>query len=54
MQDNDTPNNNDNDNGVALSEVLTPYYRPTEQTIVCGALDEGKVQPVCLSVVRMI
>lgn len=33
----------DSDNGANLAEVLTPYFRPDEQTIVCGALDEEKV-----------
>ena len=53
MQDNDTTNNN-NDNGVVLSEVLTPYYRPTEQTIVCGALDEDKVQALADAGVELV
>lgn len=34
----------DSDNGVALGEVLTPYFRPDELTVVCGALDEEKVK----------
>ena len=31
------------DNGIDLATVLDPYFRPDEQTIVCGALDEEKV-----------
>lgn len=33
----------DTDNGVDLATVLSPYFRPDEKTIVCGALDEEKV-----------
>lgn len=31
------------DNGVNLAAVIEPYFRPDENTIVCGALDEEKV-----------
>ncbi|BBI68285.1 hypothetical protein PKHYL_24760 [Psychrobacter sp. KH172YL61] len=32
----------DSDNGVDLSAVFEPYFRPDANTIVCGALNEGK------------
>ncbi|WP_201508761.1 phosphatase domain-containing putative toxin [Psychrobacter alimentarius] len=31
------------DNSVNLAAVIEPYFRPDENTIVCGALDEEKV-----------
>ena len=43
-----------NDNGIALCEVLTPYYRPAEQTIVCGALDNDKVQALAEAGVELV
>jgi uncharacterized protein (TIGR01244 family) len=33
----------DADNGIDLAAILEPYFRPDEQTIVCGALDSDKV-----------
>lgn len=51
----DTPSKTDNeadptlaahdaaDNGIKLNEILTPYFRPDERTIVCGALDADKI-----------
>lgn len=31
------------DNGIDLSTIFAPYFRPDTNTIVCGALDEEKV-----------
>jgi hypothetical protein len=38
-----TDNRNESDNGVHLAQILSPYFRPEEQIIVCGALDIDKV-----------
>ncbi|MEN2750762.1 sulfur transferase domain-containing protein [Psychrobacter sp. FBL11] len=42
------------DNGMNLSEVLEPYFRPDEQTIVCGALDESKVKALAAAGVELV
>ncbi len=42
------------DNGVNLAEILEPYFRPDEQTIVCGALDETKIKALADSGVELI
>lgn len=34
---------NNIDNGINLATVLQPYFRPDEQTIVCGALNSDRV-----------
>lgn len=52
LQDNDP--NYDSDNGVVLKETLTPYFRPDEQTIVCGALDESKVSALAQAGVELV
>lgn len=44
----------DRDNGVALSEVLSPYFRPDEQTVVCGALDIDKVSALAKAGVDVV
>lgn len=44
----------DSDNGVALSEVLTPYFRPDELTVVCGALDEDKVKHLADAGIKVV
>ena len=51
-----TPTNNivDIDNGVDLATVLSPYFRPEEQTIVCGALDEEKVAALATAGVDVV
>lgn len=42
------------DNTVDLSSMLTPYYRPNEQTIVCGVLDDKKVQALAQAGVELV
>ncbi|GAA0320207.1 beta-lactamase hydrolase domain-containing protein [Psychrobacter aestuarii] len=42
------------DSGVVLSEVLSPYYRPADNTIVCGALDKDKVQALADAGVELV
>lgn len=44
----------DSDNGVVLTEALSPYFRPAEQTIVCGALDEQKVSALAQAGVELV
>ncbi len=44
----------DADNTVNLSATLSPYYRPNEQTIVCGALDDKKVQALADAGVELV
>lgn len=44
----------DTDNSIDLASILTPYYRPDEQTIVCGALDEEKVQALAKAGVELV
>lgn len=44
----------DADNTVNLSAMLSPYYRPNEQTIVCGALDDKKVQALADAGVELV
>lgn len=42
------------DNGVDLAAVLTPYFRPDAQTIVCGALDTEKVAALAQAGVDLV
>lgn len=42
------------DNGINLAATLEPYFRPDEQTIVCGALDEAKVKALADAGVELI
>ncbi|WP_352338362.1 sulfur transferase domain-containing protein [Psychrobacter sp. 16-MNA-CIBAN-0192] len=42
------------DNGIDLATVLNPYFRPEEQTIVCGALDEEKVAALATAGVDVV
>lgn len=42
------------DNGANLAEILTPYFRPDDQTIVCGSLDEEKVAGLAKSGVDVV
>lgn len=44
----------DSDNGVALGEVLSPYFRPDELTVVCGALDEDKIEALAKAGVEAV
>lgn len=50
----DTEHSFSGDNGVYLAQVLTPYFRPDEQTIVCGALDNEKVQALANAGVELV
>lgn len=42
------------DNGVSLETVFEPYFRPDENTIVCGALDEEKVAALAAAGVEVV
>ena len=44
----------DADNAIDLAAVLTHYHRPDEQTIVCGALDDKKVQALAKAGVELV
>lgn len=44
----------DADNGVDLAAALDPYFRPDEQTIVCGALDNEKVTALANAGVELV
>ncbi len=46
--------NFDSDNGVALGEVLSPYFRPDELMVVCGALDEDKIEALAKAGVEAV
>lgn len=56
QQDGDHQNSNhyDSDNGIKLSEVVTPYFRPDELTIVCGALDNEKIAALAKAGVELV
>ena len=51
-----TENNTENatDNGVNLATIFEPYFRPDENTIVCGALDEDKVAALAAAGVEVV
>lgn len=42
------------DNGAALNQVLHPYFRPDERTIVCGALDDDKIAGLAKAGVELV
>ena len=42
------------DNGVNLATIFEPYFRPDENTIVCGALDEDKVAALAAAGVEVV
>ncbi len=42
------------DNGIRLADILDPYFRPDEQTIVCGALDQQKVTALAKAGVELV
>ena len=44
----------DSDNGVDLSVILEPYFRPDANTIVCGALNEEKVAALAKAGVELV
>lgn len=44
----------DTDNGVRLATVLTPYFRPDSQTIVCGELDSEQVAALAQAGVEVV
>jgi uncharacterized protein (TIGR01244 family) len=47
--DQDTP-----DNGVNLAAIFEPYFRPDDNTIVCGALDDEKVVALAKAGVELV
>ncbi|WP_367106073.1 sulfur transferase domain-containing protein [uncultured Psychrobacter sp.] len=42
------------DNNIDLNSALEPYFRPDKKTIVCGALDENKVQALADAGVEVV
>ena len=42
------------DNGINLENIFEPYFRPDENTIVCGALDETKVAALAAAGVELV
>ena len=42
------------DNGINLATIFEPYFRPDENTIVCGALDEDKVTALAAAGVELV
>ena len=42
------------DNGINLAEVLEPYFRPDDQTIVCGALNPEKITALAKAGVELV
>ena len=42
------------DNAQRLAEVLSPYFRPDERTIVCGVLDADKVASLSQAGVEVV
>ena len=42
------------DNGVDLAVILEPYFRPDDNTIVCGALDDKKVAALAQAGVEIV
>lgn len=42
------------DNGVNLESIVEPYFRPDDNTIVCGALDEEKVAALAAAGVELV
>lgn len=46
--------NNDADNGIDLANSLDPYFRPDNQTIVCGALDDEKIAALAKAGVELV
>lgn len=44
----------DIDNGIVLADYLDPYYRPDENTIVCGALSDEKIQALANAGIELV
>jgi protein tyrosine phosphatase (PTP) superfamily phosphohydrolase (DUF442 family) len=42
------------DNGIDLAQILSPYFRPDQQTIVCGVLDEDKISALAAAGVEVV
>ena len=42
------------DNGINLATIFEPYFRPDENTIVCGALDDEKVTALAAAGVELV
>ncbi|WP_413520900.1 serine/threonine protein phosphatase [Psychrobacter glacincola] len=42
------------DNGINLASIFEPYFRPDDNTIVCGALDEEKVAALAAAGVELV
>lgn len=52
--DNRSLDNSAPDNGINLASIFEPYFRPDENTIVCGALDEEKVAALAKAGVELV
>lgn len=42
------------DNGIDLENMFVPYFRPDDNTIVCGALDDEKVAALAAAGVELV
>lgn len=42
------------DNGIDLENMFEPYFRPDDNTIVCGALDDEKVAALAAAGVELV
>ena len=42
------------DNGIDLENMFEPYFRPDDNTIVCGALDDEKVATLAAAGVELV
>ena len=51
---NETKDNTVADNGINLAAIFEPYFRPDENTIVCGALDDEKVAALAAAGVELV
>lgn len=47
-------NDSSTDNGIDLTTIFEPYFRPDANTIVCGALDEEKVAALAKAGVELV
>lgn len=54
MTDATATNDSAPDNGIDLTTIFDPYFRPDANTIVCGALDEEKVAALAKAGVELV
>jgi len=53
-EQNDANEQNAIDNGINLASIFEPYFRPEENTIVCGALNDEKVAALAAAGVELV